>query len=52
MTGGDETKEIVQSSDKGQIIMSPYYLHPQDNHGSLISPAQLKEKMIKKGQNR
>lgn len=30
MTGVDDTKESGQRSDKGQMIVSPYFLHPSD----------------------
>lgn len=37
----DDTKSNVIAA-KGTTQMSPYYLHPSDNPGSVISTVQLK----------
>lgn len=45
MTDGDDKKTVTiggDGSNKGQTAISPHYLHPSDNPGSLISPVQLK----------
>lgn len=42
MSSENEIKTVEHATGKGQIMMSPYYLHPSDNPGSLISPVQLK----------
>lgn len=40
MAGDRKSTEIMTT--KGPTFASPYYLHPSDNPGSLISPVQLK----------
>lgn len=48
-TDGDDVKVFGQETHKGHIVMSPYYLHPSDNPGSLISPVQLRRAFLSFG---